>query len=67
MSMSQSEEFFECGQCGMAFFSQEELDEHVRQHERMAEVFRCEECKVTFDTKEELEKHVLEVHSKAEG
>ena len=50
----------------MTFVSQEELDEHVRQHERMAEVFRCEKCKSSFGTKEELERHILEVHSKAE-
>lgn len=64
MSVSESE--FKCGQCGMTFLSQEELDEHARQHERIAEVFRCEKCKSTFGTKEELERHILEVHSKAE-
>jgi len=65
--MSVNEGGFKCGQCGMTFPSQEELDEHVRQHERMAEVFRCEKCKSTFSTKEELEKHILEVHSKTTG
>ncbi len=63
MGMSEKEEF-KCEQCGMAFVSEEELEEHMRQHERMAEVFRCEKCESTFGTKEELERHILEVHSK---
>jgi len=63
--MAQSkEEGYKCEQCGMTFPSQEELEEHMRQHERAAEIFRCEKCKMTFDSQEELERHVREIHGK---
>ncbi len=60
--MSQAKEDFKCEQCNLSFISREELEEHVRQHERAAQIFRCEKCKMTFNSQEELEKHIVEVH-----
>ena len=51
-----------CEECGQTFLSDEELEEHVKQHERASALFQCDKCKMSFGKREELERHVLEVH-----
>ena len=48
----------------MTFYSKEELDEHVLEHEKAAKIFKCEKCKLSFITQEELEKHMMDIHGK---
>ena len=61
--MMEHEEKHKCELCGLNFHSEEELERHMREHERTKELFKCEKCKSTFKTKEELEKHINELHS----
>ena len=51
-----------CKECGQTFLSDEELEEHMKQHERASTLFQCDKCKMSLGTKEELERHLLEVH-----
>ena len=62
--MSQTRVEFKCERCDLTFVSREELEEHMRQHERAAQIFRCEKRKMNFNTQEELEKHIREIHQK---
>jgi uncharacterized C2H2 Zn-finger protein len=57
-----SGEEFKCENCGLTLSTKEELEEHMKQHERAAELFRCEKCKMSFQSKDELEKHMRELH-----
>ena len=52
-----------CEFCGLNFYTEEELERHVQEHERAKELFKCDECQSTFKTKEQLEKHIMELHS----
>ena len=60
--MSQGNKTYKCETCGLVFFTQEELEEHMRQHERAREIFKCNKCGETFKTQEDLQKHVIEHH-----
>jgi NAD-dependent SIR2 family protein deacetylase len=51
-----------CKECGQTFLSDEELEEHMKQHERASTLFQCDKCKMSLGTREELERHLLEVH-----
>ena len=57
-----SDEKFKCESCGLNFYTQENLEEHLNQHERAMELFRCDKYKMSFQSKEDLEKHVRELH-----
>jgi len=59
-----SVEEFKCENCDLSFSTQEDLEEHMKQHKRAAELFKCEKCKMSFQSKDELEKHMRELHGK---
>ncbi len=51
-----------CKECGQTLLSEDELDEHMKQHERASDLFQCDKCKMTFKTSEELQSHIQAVH-----
>jgi zinc finger/BTB domain-containing protein 40 len=51
-----------CKECGATLLSEDELEEHLKQHERASDLFQCDKCKMTFKTKEELQRHIQAVH-----
>jgi uncharacterized C2H2 Zn-finger protein len=51
-----------CKECGQSFLSEEELEAHMKQHERASDLFQCDKCKASFGSREELETHIREVH-----
>ncbi len=59
MSMS---DVLRCKECGQTFLSKDELEAHMKQHERASDLFQCDKCKKPFNTQEELERHVQAVH-----
>jgi len=51
-----------CKECGQTLLSEDELEEHMKQHERASDLFQCDKCKMTFKTREELQSHIQAVH-----
>ncbi len=51
-----------CKECEHTLLSEDELDEHLKQHERASDLFQCDKCKMAFNTKEELQRHIQAVH-----
>jgi len=51
-----------CKECGQTLLSEDELEEHMKQHERASDLFQCDKCKMAFKTKEELQRHIQAVH-----
>ena len=52
-----------CKECGQSLLSEDELAEHVKQHERARDLFQvCDKCKMPFETREELMRHIQAIH-----
>jgi hypothetical protein len=51
-----------CKECGRALLSEDELEEHMMQHDRARDLFQCDKCKLSLQTREELESHIRMVH-----
>ncbi len=51
-----------CKECGKTLLSEDELEEHMKQHERASDLFQCDKCKMPFETPEELTRHIQTVH-----
>jgi hypothetical protein len=51
-----------CKECGRTLLSEDELEEHMKQHERASALFQCDKCTMSFKTREELESHIRMVH-----
>ncbi len=51
-----------CKECGQTLLSEDELEEHMKQHERASDLFKCDKCKIPFETREELQRHIQAVH-----
>lgn len=51
-----------CKECGQTLLSEDELEEHMRQHDRASDLFKCDKCRMAFKTLEELERHIQTVH-----
>lgn len=51
-----------CKECGQTLLSEDELEEHMRQHDRASDLFKCDKCRMAFKTREELERHIQTVH-----
>lgn len=51
-----------CKECGQTLLSEDELEEHMRQHDRASDLFKCDKCRMAFKTRKELERHIQTVH-----
>ena len=51
-----------CKECGKTLLSEDELEEHMKQHERASALFQCDKCNLSFGSTEELERHIREIH-----
>ncbi len=60
-SMTMSDEL-KCKECGQTLLSEDELEAHMKQHERASDLFKCAKCKMPFETKDQLERHIQAVH-----
>ena len=60
-SITMSDEL-KCKECGQTLLSEDELEEHMKQHERASTLFQCDKCKMAYQTREELERHIQDVH-----
>jgi uncharacterized C2H2 Zn-finger protein len=58
-------EELKCKDCGQTLPSEEELEKHMKQHERASDLFQCDKCKMSFKTKEELDRHLRAVHKRS--
>ncbi len=59
--MTMSDEL-KCKECGQTLLSEDELEAHMKQHERASDLFKCAKCKMAFETKEQLMRHIQAVH-----
>lgn len=62
-------EKFRCPACGAEFDTQEQLQQHARQHHQGAQgqqgqaSFRCPACGAEFTTREQLDAHAKQAHA----